>query len=431
MDGVAGRVRPRHADEADEADGGSGGSDDAASTSASASAAAVDALPLAEVPRPCYDGVNVLAPMVRCCTLPLRLQALEHGADLVWSEELIAVKIARCKRVPNADTRRVEYWAAGDSHAIYVTEPGVERGRNILQLGAADGASAVAAGRVIADDVAGFDVNMGCPKRFSTQGAMGSALLRDPERAADIVRSLARNFGAARGVTCKIRIVESAAGTEHFVRAMIAAGAAAVTVHARTREERPTDYAHWDVVRHLVSCRLPVPIIANGDVFTADDAAAVRAATGVTSVMLARGALANPSVFAALRGRPTLPATAAVQQYIAIARRVHNITPNTKYTVQTMVKEAGHVSEDAMFAARTDDDLTAWAASWVARDAAGALKPPSSRLRSAHAAGVEAPFVPKPPYVPRAAAGGGSSDEVAGGGGAAKRPRRDDDDGGE
>ena len=365
--------------------------------------------------RPVYDGVAVLAPMVRCGTLPLRLQALGHGADLTWSEELIALKLAKCRRVEVAAAGAVEFWAPGDTHPLYVTVPGVEAGRNILQLGAADGPTAVAAARVVAADVAGFDVNMGCPKHFSTQGAMGSALLREPERAADIVRSLAREYGSVRGVTCKIRIVDDLRRTEEFVRAMIAAGAQAVTVHARTKEERPRDYAHWDVIRHLVSARLPVPLIANGDVFTPADAAAIRATTGVTSVMCARGALANPSIFAAIAGRPALTPAAAVAEYIAIARRVHNVTPNTKYTVHSMVKEAGYAVEEAMQHARTDDDLTAWAADWVARYDAGALKPPNNRLRSAATAGVPAPFIPRPAASPVVVADAPAS----------KRPRTD------
>jgi tRNA-dihydrouridine synthase 2 len=310
------------------------------------------------VRKPNYTNILALAPMVRCGTLPLRLLALRHGADLLWSEELIAWKLSKCVRHVN-DASGLVYFcnpprsangAPEQDAPVYVTCP-EEKGRNILQLGAADGPSAVAAGLVVGDDVAGLDVNMGCPKPFSLQGGMGSALLKDIERASDIVKSLDRNFGAHIGVTCKIRLLPTLHDTIHFVNAMVLSGAQAVTVHARLVGERPVDFAHWDALGPLVdSVPSHIPIIANGDVFTKADVDALQTGSKISSVMIARGALANASIFESCKtGLPPLQPFELISEYLAISADVENRYPNSKYTVQTMVKEAGYVSEEAMF----------------------------------------------------------------------------------
>ncbi|GAA5844325.1 hypothetical protein JCM11251_001718 [Rhodosporidiobolus azoricus] len=128
-----------------------------------------------------------LAPMVRIGTLPMRLAALEYGAELVWGPEIVDKGIIGCERVVNSSTGVVSFMKGGRS--IFETHP-IEKPRLIFQLGSASPELAVQALKVIEQDVAGVGLNCGCPKTFSLQGGMGAALLKDPERLCSILRAL-------------------------------------------------------------------------------------------------------------------------------------------------------------------------------------------------------------------------------------------------
>lgn len=233
-----------------------------------------------------YRNVVVLAPMVRAGTLPLRLTCLDYGADLVFSEELVDKKLIGCTRRAGAAPGVIEFISARDGAHVFST-CAAEAGRNVLQIGTADAALALQAVSPFARDVAAIDVNMGCPKPFSTHCGMGQGLLSTPELAADIIGTLRRNLPIP--ITCKIRVLATPAESVEFARRMEAAGAAAVGVHARYKHERPGDRAHWADVTPIVDA-LRVPVLINGDVFVHGDIARARAATGASSVMIARGA---------------------------------------------------------------------------------------------------------------------------------------------
>ena len=109
-----------------------------------------------------FRHVVCLAPMIRASSLPLRLLASEYGADLVWSEEIIASKIALCTRLQNKATGAIEFAARQGGHAVFQTLP--LRERVVFQLGCSSAADAVRAAEVVARDVVAVDVNMGCNK---------------------------------------------------------------------------------------------------------------------------------------------------------------------------------------------------------------------------------------------------------------------------
>ena len=125
-------------------------------------------------------------PMVRISSLPFRLLALEYGADLVFTEELIDYRLTQCVRVENGNELLTEslvddIWASLELlDTIDFVVPGLDRpmlqihktreqNRVIAQLGTSDGQRALKAARLIEHDVAGIDINMGCPKKFSIQ----------------------------------------------------------------------------------------------------------------------------------------------------------------------------------------------------------------------------------------------------------------------
>jgi len=119
--------------------------------------------------------------------------------------------------------------------------------------------------------VAAIDVNMGCNKHSAVAGGHGAALSADPERARDVVATLARNLPPGVPVTAKVRLQASAAASLELCRRLEAAGAAAVIVHARSAAEGPSVGARWAALAPLVAA-LAVPVIGNGDVWDADDA---------------------------------------------------------------------------------------------------------------------------------------------------------------
>ena len=141
-----------------------------------------------------------------------------------------------------------------------------------------------------------IDLNMGCPAPKITGSGAGSALMKDPEKAGRIVRAVAD--AVPLPVTVKFRKGWDAAHVNavEFARICEANGAAALTVHGRTREQMYQPGADWNIIR-AVKAAVAIPVIGNGDVTDAESAAAMYAATGCDLVMVGRAALGRPWVF--------------------------------------------------------------------------------------------------------------------------------------
>eukprot|EP00568_Trieres_chinensis_P017875 CAMPEP_0183324024 /NCGR_PEP_ID=MMETSP0160_2-20130417/75928_1 /TAXON_ID=2839 ORGANISM="Odontella Sinensis, Strain Grunow 1884" /NCGR_SAMPLE_ID=MMETSP0160_2 /ASSEMBLY_ACC=CAM_ASM_000250 /LENGTH=503 /DNA_ID=CAMNT_0025491517 /DNA_START=26 /DNA_END=1537 /DNA_ORIENTATION=- len=269
-------------------------------------------------PRPPSDpsygaGVEILAPMVRASTAPLRSLALSYGADLTYTEEIIDRSITSCDRVVNDELGTVDYVKNVSSFSRKVKDrmrkrgevpvvlrivPEAERGRLIYQMGTGESNLALPAALHVQADVDGVDINMGCPKKFSVSGGMGSALLSDPKRACDIIKTLRRNLEVP--VSAKIRLLKDDASTVDFVRSLVQAGANAIAIHAREVGDAPTTPAKWDRLENVVKVLKgteSVPIILNGDLYTRDDMIRMRRKTTADGIMLARPALYNTSIF--------------------------------------------------------------------------------------------------------------------------------------
>ncbi|KAG2211902.1 hypothetical protein INT47_004589, partial [Mucor saturninus] len=284
---------------------------------------------------PDIDYINkaVLAPMVRIGTLPTRLLALEYGADLVWSEELVDKRIIGSIRQYNPATKTVDY-RKGQAKALTFSTCEKEKGKVILQLGTADADLALEAALTVKQDVAGIDVNCGCPKKFSVQGGMGAALLTNPENLKKILTKLVDHSGMP--VSCKIRLLDTQEETINLVRMIISTGVKALTVHCRTRDQRPSEKAKWERLAEIVDfvkSISDVPVIVNGDVFKYSDIDEVKKITHADSVMIARGAQLNPSAF---RKEGLLPFDVTIQAFLKKCIDVDNLFQNTKYCVLCM-----------------------------------------------------------------------------------------------
>ncbi len=146
-----------------------------------------------------------------------------------------------------------------------------------------------------------IDVNMGCPVPKIVKNGEGSALLNDVERAKDVVRAVKE--GSKKPVTVKFRkgfgLDEDTAVT--FGLSMEEAGADAVTLHARTREQFYSGFADWEAIKRLKQA-VSIPVIANGDVTSKEDYEKIKALTCCDGVMIGRGAIGKPYLFGQILG---------------------------------------------------------------------------------------------------------------------------------
>ncbi|KAJ2854407.1 tRNA-dihydrouridine synthase 2 [Coemansia erecta] len=269
--------------------------------------------------------------MVRVGTLPFRLLCLEYGADLVWTSEIIDKSIIGATRVVDEKSGVISY-IKGDKD-VFTTHPS-EKEKVVFQLGTADPDLALAAAKAVEGDVSGVDLNCGCPKKFSVAGGMGAALMSDPDRLCAILEKLVQGLDIP--VTCKIRVFDDVDQTLHLVRRIAATGICALTVHCRTKVMRPSEKAMWHRLKDIVEELPDLPVILNGDIFERSDVQRARDKTGATSVMTARGAAANPSIFRA-EGKLSAMETAVALTKLAV--QTSNVFLNTKYILLQMHPE--------------------------------------------------------------------------------------------
>ncbi|MBE6611172.1 MAG: tRNA dihydrouridine synthase DusB [Ruminococcaceae bacterium] len=148
-----------------------------------------------------------------------------------------------------------------------------------------------------------IDINMGCPAPKVANNGEGSGLMRTPDTAEAIVREVKRAVTNIP-VTVKMRIgwSEDAIIGRDFAVRMEQAGADAITIHGRTREGRFSAPINFEEMRRIKEA-VSVPVIGNGEIFTADDAVRMIERTGCDAVMLGRGSLGNPWLFAEIRAK--------------------------------------------------------------------------------------------------------------------------------
>lgn len=147
-----------------------------------------------------------------------------------------------------------------------------------------------------------IDINMGCPVPKVFGNGEGCALMGDIRLAEKIISACVKVAG--RPVTVKLRkgIDEASANAVEFARMCEGAGAAMVTVHGRLRTQMYRGKSDWQVIANVVKA-VNIPVIANGDVFSREDAISLMEKTGAAGVMVARGALGNPFIFSQITGQ--------------------------------------------------------------------------------------------------------------------------------
>ena len=146
----------------------------------------------------------------------------------------------------------------------------------------------------------GIDLNMGCPARKVACSGEGSGLMKDPARAGRMMRETVKK--SVLPVSLKMRIGWDRENINAVEFAKIAedSGIAEITVHGRTREQQYSGKADWDIIAEVKKA-VTIPVIGNGDLFTACDAVTRMRESGVDGIMIGRGALGNPWIFREIR----------------------------------------------------------------------------------------------------------------------------------
>ena len=210
-----------------------------------------------------------------------------------------------------------------------------------VQAVPADPDRAVEAARLVAGDVAGIDVNAGCPKPFSTSGGMGAALLRTPDKLCAILEALVKNITPEFniGISVKIRILETPPETEALVRRLVATGITGLTVHCRTTPMRPRERAIRGQLRMVADIchEAGVACLMNGDVESKDQGLRLAEEYGADGAMIATAAEKNPSCFRTEAEGGALPWRPVVEEYVKTCVSVHNRWGNTKYLLAQMI----------------------------------------------------------------------------------------------
>lgn len=222
----------------------------------------------------------VLAPMAGITDMPFRQICKEAGAGLVYTE-MISAKALYYKNNNTAPLLKIAENEAPVALQLFGNEPELM----------ADEAKKLETGPY---DI--FDINMGCPVPKVVNNNEGSALMKDPRLAEKIVRTMSQKLH--KPVTIKIRkgFDKDHLNAVEIAQAAEEAGARAIAVHGRTREEYYSGRADWEIIKK-VKDSVKIPVMGSGDIYSAEDAFHMLEETGVDAVMIARGARGNPWIF--------------------------------------------------------------------------------------------------------------------------------------
>ena len=222
----------------------------------------------------------ILGPMAGVTDLPFRLLCREHGAGLLCMEMVSAKAIMYNNR---------------NTEQLLTIHPD-ERPVSLQLFGSDPKIMSEMAKRIEERPFAILDINMGCPVPKVVKNGEGSALMKDPKLVYEIVSSMVKAI--EKPVTVKIRkgFDDDHVNAVEIARIIEEAGAAAVAVHGRTREQYYSGKADWDIIRQVKEA-VSIPVIGNGDVTSPERAEELVRRTGCDGVMIARGAQGNPWIF--------------------------------------------------------------------------------------------------------------------------------------
>ena len=265
-----------------------------------------------------------LAPMAGVTDLPFRILCREQGCGLMCTE-MVSAKALLYK---NKNTKPL-LETVPEEHPLAVqlfgSDPEI-MSQMALQL--EEGPYDI------------IDINMGCPVPKIVNNGEGSALMKNPKLAGEIISAMVKKL--KKPVTVKFRkgFNDESVNAVEFAKMAEQSGAAAVAVHGRTREQFYSGKADWDIIRQVKEA-VSIPVIGNGDIFTPEDVARMMEETGCDGVMAARGAKGNPWLFRRINhyletgdpgGIVVLPIGEEIYSFTPVQRPANDMTTSTVTT---------------------------------------------------------------------------------------------------
>lgn len=240
-----------------------------------------------------FKNKLILAPMAGITDYACRKIARDMGADYCVSE-MISAKAVHFKDEKTATLAHIRKDDTPIGIQIFGSDPNIMgECAYLVSRGIYEHAKSDTPPDVI-------DINMGCPVKKIVSNGEGSALLKNPRLCGEIVKECVEKSRVP--VTVKIRAGwdKDTINATEIAKILEANGASAITIHGRTREQMYEPHANWEIIKDVKGA-VKIPVIGNGDIFCAQDAIRMYQETGVDSVMIGRGALGNPFIFAEIK----------------------------------------------------------------------------------------------------------------------------------
>lgn len=228
----------------------------------------------------------IAGPMVRYSKLPFRELVRHYNTDIVYTPMILAREFVR------NDVARLSDFTTNEQDRPVIVQVGCNNVEDLLKFV-----------EMIHPYVDGIGINCGCPIKEQVREGIGAALMSEPELVSSMVKAVKDKYGDKVCLETKIRIHSDIAETIRFVKMVEESGVDFITVHGRTKNTRSSIPANFDAIK-TVKQAVTVPVVANGDCFSLEDAYKIAAYTGVDGVMAVRGILSNPALFAGFEKTP-------------------------------------------------------------------------------------------------------------------------------